>query len=140
MTDYLKPLPKSDPLTAPFWDSVNRGKLEIQCCNECDTFVFYPRALCPVCSSRSLTWKPVAGRGTIYSLTVVHRPTNAAFKGSGPYVVALVELEEGCRMMTNVIDVPADPKVVKIGMPVEIVYDRVTEECTLPKFRPIKSD
>jgi uncharacterized protein len=139
MSDYLKPLPKADPVTAPYWDSVRRGSMEIQRCDDCGKFVFYPRALCPSCGSRSLTWKPVSGRGQIHSLTIVHRPTHAAFKGSGPYVVALIELEEGCRMMSNVIDVQPDPEVVKIGMPVEVVYDRVTEEWTLPKFRPRKN-
>jgi uncharacterized OB-fold protein len=137
MTDYLKPLPKPDPLTAPLWDSVNRGKLEIQCCDDCKTYVFYPRGLCPSCGSRSLRWTPVSGRGEIHSLTIVHRPTNAAFKADVPYVVAIIELEEGCRLMSNVIGVQPDPKIVKIGMPVEIVYDRVTKETVLPKFKPL---
>lgn len=136
MSDYTKPLPKSDPVTAPFWDSVNRRQLEIQRCEDCRSFVFYPRALCPSCGSRELTWTPVSGRGRIYSLTVVYRPTNSAFKAESPYVVALVELEEGCRMMSNIIEVEPDPAHVKIGMPVEIVYDRVSETVTLPKFRP----
>ena len=136
MTDYAKPLPKSDPLTKPFWDSLDRGAMEIQRCNACASFVFYPRALCPGCGSRDLGWVPVSGRGQIYSFTIVHRPTNAAFKGDTPYVVALVELDEGCRMMSNVTGVQADPAHVKIGMPVEIVYDRVTPGTTLPKFRP----
>jgi uncharacterized OB-fold protein len=135
MTEYLKPLPKSDPVTAPFWDSVTRGKMEVQRCDDCATFVFYPRALCPNCSSRKLTWTPVCGRGRIYSMTIVHRPTNAAFKADAPYVVALVELEEGCRMMSNIMGSKADPATVKIGMPVELVYDPVTEQATLPKFR-----
>lgn len=137
MTDYTKPLPKSDPVTAPFWDSVNREALEVQRCDDCNAFVFYPRALCPSCGSRRLTWTPVSGRGRIYSMTIVHRPTNSAFKADSPYVVALVELEEGCRMMSNIIDVQADPEHVRIGMAVEIVYDRVTATTTLPKFRPV---
>ena len=135
MTDYLKPLPKSDPVTAPFWDSVTRGAMEIQRCDGCATFVFYPRALCPHCGSRALRWTPVSGRGRIYALTIVHRPTNAAFKPDGPYVVALIELEEGCRMMSNIVEAAPDPKTVQIGIPVDIVYDRVTDQVTLPKFR-----
>ena len=136
MSDYSKPLPKSDPVTKPFWDSLDRGAMEIQRCDACSSYVFYPRALCPGCGSRDLAWMPVSGRGRIHSFTIVHRPTNAAFKGDAPYVVALVELEEGCRMMSNVVSVEADPAHVKIGMPVEIVYDRVTPGTTLPKFRP----
>lgn len=135
MTDYLKPLPKSDPLTAHFWDSVNRGSLEIQRCDDCKSFIFYPRSLCPSCSSRNVRWTKVSGRGEIHSLTIVHRPTISAFKVDVPYVVAIIQLEEGCRMMSNVVDVKADPQLVKIGMPVEIVYDRVTDDTVLPKFR-----
>lgn len=135
MTEYTKPLPKPDPVTAPFWDSVNRGALEVQRCDDCASFVFYPRAICPSCGSRRLTWTPVSGRGRIYSLTIVHRPTSNAFKADSPYVVALVELEEGCRMMSNIIEVEPDPAHVRIGMPVEVVYDRVTGDVTLPKFR-----
>ena len=137
MTEYLKPLPKPDPVTAPFWKSLADGKMQIQCCDDCGAFVFYPRALCPGCGSRKLTWKPVSGRGRIYTLTIVHKPFNASFKGDAPYVVALVELDEGCRMMTNIIDVQPDPEQVKIGMPVEVVYDRVTDAVTLPRFRPV---
>lgn len=137
MTDYIKPLPKSDPVTAPFWDSLKRESIEVQRCDDCSAFVFYPRALCPHCSSRQLKWTPVSGRGRIYTLTIVHKGPGSAFKGDAPYVVALVELDEGCRMMTNIIDVAADPDEVKIGMPVEIVYDHVTAEVTLPKFRPV---
>ena len=135
MTEYLKPLPKSDPVTAPFWDSVTRGAMEIQRCDDCRTFVFYPRALCPHCSSRALRWTKVSGRGQIHSMTIVHRPTNTAFKGDSPYVVALVELEEGCRLMSNIVQAAPTPDSVKIGMAVEVVYDRVTDDVTLPKFR-----
>lgn len=135
MTDYLKPLPKSDPVTAPFWESVSRGRMEIQRCDGCSKFVFYPRALCPSCGSRALSWIPVSGHGRIYSMTIVHRPTNAAFKADGPYVVAIVQLDEGCRMMSNVVGANVSPDDVRIGMHVEIVYDRVTDQVTLPKFR-----
>lgn len=136
MTDFLKPLPAPDPVTTPFWDSLKAGAMKVQCCDACGKFIFYPRALCSHCFSRKLTWTPVSGRGTIYTLTVVEKTGNTAFKGETPYVVALVELEEGFRMMTNIVGVAADPEAVKIGMPVEIVYDAVTPEITLPKFRP----
>ncbi len=136
MTDYIKPLPKFDPVTAPFWDSLKAEKIEIQCCEDCASYVFYPRALCPHCSSRRLKWTPVSGRGRVYTLTVVHKAPGA-FQADAPYVVALVDLEEGCRMMSNIVDVAPDPEAVKIGMPVEIVYEHVTEAVTLPKFRPV---
>ncbi len=136
MTDYAKPLPKTDPVTAPFWDSLQREKIEVQRCDDCENYVFYPRALCPHCSSRRLKWTPVSGRGRIYTMTIVHKAPGPAFKADVPYVVALVELDEGCRMMTNIVAVEADPSAVKIGMPVEIVYEAVTDAVTLPKFRP----
>ena len=138
MTDYLKPLPKSDPVTAPFWESLRRGKVKVQCCGDCKSFAFYPRALCPACGSRNLAWTPVSGKGHIYSLTIVARGRGpGTFKNDSPYVVALVELDEGCRMMTNIVDVAANSEDLKIGMAVEIVYDCVTEDVTLPKFRPV---
>lgn len=138
MTDYRKPLPKTDPVTAPFWEGLKRENVQVQRCDDCASYVFYPRALCPHCSSRRLTWTPVCGRGQIYTMTIVHKAPGA-FKEDAPYVVALVELDEGCRMMSNIVDVDPDPSKVKIGMPVEIVYDHVTEAVTLPKFRPVPS-
>ncbi len=137
MTEYTKPLPKADPVTAPFWESLKREKIEVQRCDDCEAHIFYPRALCPHCSSRRLRWTPVSGRGRIYTLTIVHKAPGPAFKADTPYVVALVELDEGCRIMTNIVDAPADPDHVRIGMPVEIVYHHVTDDVTLPKFRPV---
>ncbi|MFB8344591.1 Zn-ribbon domain-containing OB-fold protein [Brucella cytisi] len=136
MSNYTKPLPQTDPVTAPFWESLKQQNMEIQRCDDCATFIFYPRALCTNCSSRQLKWTPVSGRGHIYTMTIVHKAPGP-FKAEAPYVVALVELDEGCRMMTNIVGTDPDPSQVKIGMPVEIVYDDVTENVTLPKFRPI---
>ena len=138
MTNYAKPIPKSDPVTAPFWESLRKEKVEVQRCEDCETYVFYPRALCPHCSSRRLKWTPVSGRGQVYTFTIVQKGPGA-FQADGPYVVALVELDEGCRLMTNLIEVEPDPAKVKIGMPVEIVYDPVTDAVTLPKFRPAQA-
>lgn len=139
MTEYSKPLPKSDPVTAPFWDSLKKRAMEIQSCDDCGAFVFYPRALCPGCGSRNLSWTPVSGRGHIYSMTVVHKGAPGPFKGDMPYVVALVELDEGCRMMTNIVEAKPDAKELRIGQAVEIVYDPVTEDVALPKFRCVET-
>src|SRR5690349_5836436 len=105
MIDYTKPLPKADPVTRPFWDSLKKKKIEVQRCDDRKSYIFYPRALCPHCSSRRLKWTPVTGRGEIYTMTIVHKAPSAAFQADAPYVVALVELDEGCRMMTNIVDV-----------------------------------
>lgn len=136
MADYAKPLPTPDPVTKPFWDSLKAGAIQLQRCGPCDTVIFYPRPLCPSCLSDELTWTPVSGRGVVHAFAIPHRHPNPAFGSTAPYVVALVELEEGARMLSNLIDVEPTPEAVKVGMPVEIVYDAVTDEVTLPKFRP----
>jgi uncharacterized OB-fold protein len=83
-----------------------------------------------------LEWVPVSGRGTLFAFSIPHRHANRAFGSRAPYVVALVELEEGARMLANLVDVEPTPEAVKIGMPLEIVYDDVTEDITLPRFKP----
>ena len=138
MTEYAKPLPQPDPITKPFWDSVKAHAMRIQRCDTCGRFVFFPRALCPYCFSAALEWTPVSGRGVVHAFTIPHRHPLPAFQAELPYVVAIVELEEGARMMTNLVDVPPDPAQIAVGMPVEVVYDDVTPEITLPKFRLIR--
>ena len=135
MADYAKPLPIPDPVTRPFWDSVKAHAIQLQRCGACQRFVFYPRAVCPGCLG-ALTWTPVSGRGVVHGFTIPHRHVNPAFGKGVPYVVALIELEEGVRMLSNLIEVDPTPETVRVGMPVEIVYDDVTPEVTLPKFRP----
>ncbi len=136
MADYAKPLPTPDPVTKPFWDSLKVQAIQLQRCDACQTFVFYPRSHCPGCLSDDLVWTPVSGRGVVHAFTIPYRHPNPAFREGGPYVVALIELDEGARMLTNLVEVDATPEAVKVGMPVEIVYDAVTDEVTLPKFRP----
>jgi uncharacterized OB-fold protein len=138
MSEYAKPLPQPDPITKPYWDSLKSHAMRLQRCGSCGRFVFFPRALCPFCFSDALTWTPVSGRGVVHAFTVPHRHPSPAFQPDLPYVVALVELEEGPRLMTNLIDVPPDPAQIAVGMPVEVVYDDVTPEVTLPKFRPLQ--
>jgi uncharacterized OB-fold protein len=133
---YTKPLPEPDPVTRPFWESVKAHAMRIQRCEACGRYVFYPRPLCPHCFSVALTWTPVSGQGTVYSFTIVYRHPVVAFQAETPYIVALVELDEGVRLLTNLVEVPPDPGRVYIGMPVELVYEDVTPEITLPKFRP----
>ena len=133
---YDKPLPVPDPVTQPFWDGLKLGELRIQRCWACNDAVFYPRVVCPHCGSRKLAWTVCSGRGTVHAFTIAYRGTPAAFKSEAPCVVAMVELEEGARLMTNLVGVEPSPETVKIGMPVEIVFDKVTETVTLAKFRP----
>ena len=132
-TGYDKPLPIIDPESRPYWDALKQHKLILKYCLDCGKHHFYPRALCPHCHSDALEWREARGAGTIYSFTVAHRPAGPAFKGSTPYVVAVIDLDEGARMMTNLI--AETPASVRIGQRVTIHYDDVTPEVTLPKFR-----
>ena len=136
MAEYAKPLPTPDPLTAPFWESVKAHAMKLQRCGGCGTFIFYPRAICPGCMSDDLVWTPVSGRGIVHAFTIPHRHPNPAFGSDVPYVVALVELDEGPRMLTNLVDVEPSPQTVRVGMPVEVAYDDVTDAVTIPRFRP----
>ena len=127
------PLPIPDPVTRPFWDSLKAHAIKLQRCRGCGNFVYYPRAVCPGCFSDDLVWTDVSGRGVIHAFTIPHRHPNPALQV--PYVVVLVELDEGVRMLSNLIDVEPVPEAVPIGTPVEIVYDDVSEAITLPRFR-----
>ncbi|HEV2122756.1 MAG TPA: Zn-ribbon domain-containing OB-fold protein [Chloroflexota bacterium] len=133
----LRALPQPDPVTQPYWDSLRRHALQLQRCNACGRFVFYPRAACPACLNGTLEWVPASGRGTLYTYTIVHRAPSPEFQAQTPYIVALVDLEEGVRLLTTLVNVPPDPDQVNIGMPLEIVYDDLNLEITLPRFRPI---
>ena len=133
-TDYEKPLPVIDDDNREFWESCRRHEMRLQRCDSCDYWRYYPAPVCPECSSFEHTWKPVSGRGTVYTFSVVHRPPSPAFADDLPYVYAVVELAEGPMMSTNIVGVA--PEEVRIGMPVVVTYDEVTPEVTLPKFRP----
>lgn len=128
-----RPTPVPTPETAPFWAASVEGRLSIQCCRSCGTHIFYPRLVCPSCMSEDLDWITCSGRGAVYSFTVVKRAP-PAFADMVPYVVALVELEEGPRMMSWVRT--ADIDGVHIGMPVMVAFDAVSEDVALPVFVP----
>jgi uncharacterized OB-fold protein len=132
MSDYVKPLPKPTASSRPYWDAAKRHELMLQRCGACNAFIYYPRDRCPQCLSDQLKWQPVSGRGKVYSYTVVRRASTRSFSDK-PYVLAIVELDEGVRMTTNV---EAPPESVKVGMPVSVWFDDVTPERTLVKFKP----
>lgn len=130
MADQI-PLPVPDGDSQPFWDGIGRRELLIQRCDTCQRYIFYPRSHCPHCFGDSLSWVQAAGAGTIYSYTVVHQ-AYGPFAGDVPFVVALVELQEGVRMMTRIADSP--PEAVRVGAPVHVVFEQINEELTLPYF------
>lgn len=130
-----RPLPKPDHDSEQYWAAARRHELVLQQCEACAKFRFYPRSVCPNCLSDRFQWKHASGRGSVYSFTIIHRPPLPAFRNRVPYVLALIELEEGVRMMTNIVEChPAD---VYIGMPVKVTFEDVTEEITLPQFKPL---
>jgi len=124
------PHPQPDDVTQPFWDGIAAGRLRLQRCRACGRHVFYPRAVCPHCTSGELEWVDASGRGSVYSFSVVHRAP-PGFAADAPYAVALVDLDEGVRMMTRLVDVALDD--LAIGQPVEVV---VEGDPALPYFRP----
>jgi uncharacterized OB-fold protein len=132
---YEKPLPAIDVESAPFWQAAREHRLVIMHCRLCDRHFFYPRALCPHCHASVVEWTPASGRGTIYTFTIARRPAGPAFKPDVPYVVALVELEEGPRLMSNIVTEDVDS--IRIGQKVTAVYDDVSDEVTLVKFKPV---
>ena len=132
--DYNKPLPTPTPETQPFWDGLKAHELRVMHCMNCDHTYLYPRPYCPKCFSDKTEWRAASGRGSLHTYMINHRPPSPAWEA--PYVIAIVELEEGPRLMSNLVDIAADPSVLTIDMPLQVVYDDVTDQVTLPKFRP----
>ncbi len=133
---YAKPLPHLDEENRPWWEALKRHELYLQKCRDCGAIRYYPRAQCPECLSPRTEWVRASGRGKVYTFTTTWQNQAAGFRESLPYVMAYVELDEGPKMLTNIID--CGPEQVKIGMPVEVVYEDVTAEVTLAKFRPAR--
>jgi len=132
---YRKPLPIPNEDTKPFWNGLKKHKLMIQKCHQCERFRFPPRVVCPYCLSLDSEWVEATGKGKVYSFTVVHHAYIPAYKDDLPYVVAIIELEEGVRLVTNIVG--CKPDEVKIGMGVELAFEDVTPEFTLHKFQPL---
>ncbi len=130
---YEKFVPEITPLHAPFWDAVGAHRLALQRCDACGAFRFIPSELC-TCGSASSTWTPIAGTGEVFTYTVVHRAPTPAYQADVPYVIAHVTIDEGPRLISNLVD--CDPARVHIGMPVRVVYEDVSPDLTLYKFEP----
>jgi uncharacterized OB-fold protein len=118
-----------------FWQGADEGKLVLQKCGGCGTWCHIPQPMCPKCHSVEKGWAPVSGKGVVYSWVTYHESPHPAFKV--PYSVVLVELEEGVRIVSNLVDVKPDE--IEIGMPVEVTFDQITEGVTLPKFKRARS-
>ncbi len=129
-----KPRPVPTATSQPFWDALREERIDLQRCDGCDTWVYYPRARCPHCLSDRLTWQAVDGVGTVFTYTVALQPTAPPFADEVPQLLAMVELVEGVRLSTTLVDVV--PDAIAIGMPVQPVFDHGDDGITLLRFRP----
>lgn len=138
IAEYTKPLPVPDLDSQPFWDACKAHEFSAQHCNDCGKFRWPPQAFCPHCYSWKFSWTKLQETGTVYSFVVVHYVSIPAFQDDVPYVVAHIRIDgtdEQVTMISNVIGCPWEN--VRIGMPVRVVFDDVTPEVTLAKFRPV---
>lgn len=134
MNEHAKPLPQFTSLTRPYWDAARAGRLDIQRCGQCRTFRFPPARICHECLSEDAAWVRVSGRGSIWSMCEFHRLYFKGFEPDLPYNVVLVRLDEGPRTYSNLVGISYDR--IQIGMRVQAVFEPVTDEITLVKFRP----
>jgi hypothetical protein len=130
---FQRPLPTPTPETQHFWDGTRAGELRLQRCDACSHAYFPPRPFCPKCASRSVSVFRASGRGTLASYVIHHRPMPGF---EPPYSIALVDLEEGPRMMSNVVGCPQTPEALQLDMPLEVTFTEVSDEITLPHFKP----
>lgn len=133
--EYHKPLPSINPLSRPYWDAARRHELVLQRCVACGRHRFPPSERCPACLDPGTEWVRASGRGRVWSWIRMWQRYFPSFDADIPYVVAYVELDEGPRMMTALVD--CDPAAICCDLPVEVVFDDVTGAVTLPKFRPL---
>jgi len=127
-------LPKADPDTQAFWDGCLQDQLLLQRCSACHVFRHPPRPVCPACLSDRFSWDRASGYGTVYTFVVVRRALGRGWEERIPYVVAVVELDEGAHFLTNIVNV--EPEAVAIGMPVEVTFAELDGTTKLPVFQP----
>ncbi|MBI2166254.1 MAG: OB-fold domain-containing protein [Chloroflexi bacterium] len=134
MTEYKKPLPYITDLSKPYWEFAKKHELRMQQCNKCRNFWYPPSFVCPSCWSRDFQWAQLSGRGKVNSWVVFHRAYYPGFQDEVPYNVIEVQLDEGPRLMSNLVGVKNED--IRENMPVEVFFEDVTHEVALPKFRP----
>jgi uncharacterized OB-fold protein len=132
MAEYQKPVPVASIESKPYWEGVRQHRLLIPSCEDCGHRWFPPSLLCPNCNSARTAWMQSSGHGKIFSYVVFHRVYHRGFASEVPYVVALIELEEGPRLLSSIVGTP--PDAIECEMPVRVVFDDVAEDVTIPKF------
>jgi uncharacterized OB-fold protein len=130
-----KPLPRVNETTRPYWDGARAGRLLLQRCRACTSFVHYPRAWCPRCWKTDLEWVESQGKGRVVTFTIVHQAPLESYAGDVPYVLAVVRLDEGPQMMTNIVGM--EPARVRVDLPVAVVFEERAGGLRVPQFRPI---
>ncbi len=137
MAEARRPLPQfPEPDTLPFWEATRQHELRYQVCDDCGAVVFFPRRHCPHCMSMKLSWQVSKGEGTVYTYTVIRQIGLPAFRERVPYAVAWIDLDEGFRMVSNIIGV-ADPGTISIGQRVRLTWEDQDDGLSLPMFTPI---
>ena len=126
-------IPNPSPETLPFWQGTKAGELRLQRCDACQHVYFPPRPFCPKCAGRAVSWFKASGRGILFSYIIHLRPAPGF---TPPYSIAVVQLDEGPRMMTNIIECPQTPEALQLDMPLEVVFMQLNDEIFLPQFRP----
>ena len=130
-----KQLPEPTPETAPYWEGAKAHELRIQYCTECKKHFFYPRIFCPTCMSDAVEWRKVSGKGTLLTYVLAARPA-PGFEDELPYAIAIVKLDEGPHLMSNIVNTELTPANLPAGMALEVVFEDIDETITLPKFQP----
>ncbi len=133
MAEGKRPLPKPTPETQHFWDGAKAGDLLLQSCNDCSKTYFPPRPFCPKCGSRSVKTVKASGRAKLHSFVIHHRPAPGF---DPPYAIAVVELAEGPRMMTNIVGCPQTPEALQVDMNLEVTFEKQSDTISLPFFKP----
>ena len=136
MSDSQRPKPQATEWSQPFWSACKRGELVVQRCGACQTLRHYPQPICPACQSSEFDWAKLAGRGVIYSYTVAHRAFHPAWADHVPYVLATIELDEGVRMLCDLLDV--EPDAIAIGQRVEAYFEDLPGQGAMPRFRIVE--
>jgi uncharacterized protein len=134
MSDYAKPIPAITAELRPFFEAARRRELVVQRCRGCGAHRFPARPMCSRCLSADAEWVRVSGRGEVFSYNVMHQVYHPAFAAEVPYAVVLIKLDEGPKMLSNLVDI--SPEEIRIGMRVEVVFEDLNDQVTLPKFKP----
>ena len=134
MSEHAKPRPRVTPDNRPFWEACRRHELSLPHCADCESAFWPPSPLCPDCFRPAVEWRPVSGRGSVSSFVVVHQKWFPAFADETPYNAAQIELEEGPRLTASLVGIANE--AIEVGLAVEVVFDDVDDELTLPRFRP----